>query len=102
MEQAARAADRAERRLGRARTLRSDLASPASPSWTKGGAHREASGPSGRTEEARLLEHRLLERTHNSESGVVSLWQECVDRVALRVTVASFRTACVVVEHERH
>eukprot|EP00969_Alexandrium_andersonii_P100566 4436403-Alexandrium_andersonii.AAC.1 len=68
MERAARAADRAAGQLGRARTLRFDLALPAPPSWTKDGAHCEASGPSGQTAEPRLLEHRLLELTNNSES----------------------------------
>eukprot|EP00969_Alexandrium_andersonii_P002546 110717-Alexandrium_andersonii.AAC.1 len=66
MERAARAADHAAQELGRAWTLRSDLALPASPSWTKGGTHCEASGPSGRTAEPRFLEHRLLELTNNS------------------------------------
>eukprot|EP00969_Alexandrium_andersonii_P134955 5970518-Alexandrium_andersonii.AAC.1 len=69
--------------------LRSDLALPASPSWTKNGARREASGPFGRAVEPQLLEHRLLGLTNDSQSGSVSMWQECASGVVWCALVLS-------------
>eukprot|EP00969_Alexandrium_andersonii_P298572 13198838-Alexandrium_andersonii.AAC.1 len=45
-------------------------------------ARREVSCSPGRAEKPCPLEDRCRGHTHNSESGGVSLWQECVDCVA--------------------
>eukprot|EP00969_Alexandrium_andersonii_P355626 15444827-Alexandrium_andersonii.AAC.1 len=47
--------------------------------------------------EPRLLEHRLLEPTNDSEPGSVSMWQECVGGVVWCALVLSPNTSCVAV-----